>query len=248
MCGRFYATRPPAALASLFRVTGPVPNHPPSWNVAPTQSALVVRRNPETGERHLDPLHWGLVPRWAKDTKAAAQAMNARSETVAEKPTFREAFRKRRCLVPIDGFYEWRALPPGPKPRKQAYAISPVADEPMVLAGLWEGWRSPEGEILRSFTILTRAADGWLAELHPRTPVILPPEAWPGWLGEIEADPMRLIDMPSPPLRAWPIGPRVGAVRENDADLLRAIPDPAPGVLDLGSPSPRDGGEDTTMS
>jgi len=227
MCGRFYATRPPAALAVLFNATGPIPNHPPSWNVAPTDSTLVVRRNPENGERHLGTLRWGLVPHWATDAKGAAQRINARSETAAEKPMFRDAFRRRRCLVPVDGFYEWQVTGNGPKPQRQAYAIAPAEDVPMVFAGLWESWRDPAGDVLRTFTILTRAASGPLSRLHARTPVMLPSDAWAGWLGEVEAEPSDLLALPTPELRIWRIGGRVGSVRENDEDLLAPLPDPA---------------------
>ena len=122
MCGRYVQTMPAEVLRQLFHIDGALPNLAPSWNVAPTQSAPVVRRHPETGERHLDLLRWGLLPRWVRDPKGARQPINARAETVASSPMFRAAYAKRRCLVPADAFYEWKAQPGS---GKQSMAIAP---------------------------------------------------------------------------------------------------------------------------
>ena len=146
MCGRYFQQRGTAELARYFETVNPLPNTAPSFNRAPTQDALVIRRHPESGARHLDPLRWGLVPRWAKDASGAARMINARSETLAEKPAFREAFGKRRCLVTADGFFEWRQEGRD----KQPFAVALADGAPMALAGLWEGWRAPDGSILRS--------------------------------------------------------------------------------------------------
>ncbi|WP_135467875.1 SOS response-associated peptidase [Crenalkalicoccus roseus] len=236
MCGRYALYRSPAALARHFGTANPVPNHPPSWNVAPTQDALVVRRHPETGLRHLGPLRWGLVPRWARDASGAARMINARAETVATLPAFRDAFRRRRCLVPADAFYEWRAAAPGAP--KQPFAVAAADGAPLALAGLWEGWRSPKGEVLRSFCIVTTAANKRLRPLHPRMPVMLPRAAWPAWLGEEEAEEaaLRALLAPdaAPPLDLWPVSPRVGRVAENDAGLLER--DPAGAAPPPGDP------------
>jgi len=221
MCGRVRQHRPPGEFAdwSEARVI-PLPNRPPTWNLAPTQDALVVRRHPETGERRLDTLRWGLVPRWAKDTKGAARLINARSETVATAPAFRDAFRKRRVIVPADGYYEWRAGPDG----KQPYTVAMRDGTPMGLAGLWDAWRGPGGEVLRTFTILTGAPNAKLAALHDRMPVILPRDAWPAWLGEVPAEADGLLALlrpcPSEWLAAWPVSRRVGKVSEDDAALI----------------------------
>lgn len=238
MCGRYRLHSAPGVLAdwSETRLV-PLPNVPPRWNIAPTQQSLVIRRHPETGERHLDPLRWGLVPHWAKDTSGAARLINARSETVATTPSCRDAFRKRRCLVPADGFYEWRAV--AGASRKQPYAIARPSGEPMAFAGLWEGWRDPaSGEVLRTFTILTTDANRYLAPLHHRMPVILSRDAWRPWLGDDAATPEDLLALlrPSPEdaLIAWPIAPRVGNVREDDAGLIERLP----GVEDLPPPAP----------
>lgn len=216
----------------------PVPNHPPSWNLAPTQDGLVVRRHPETGARHLDALRWGLVPRWAKDPSVGSRMINARAESLSDKPAFRDAFRRRRCLVPIDGFYEWRAE--SPKSPKQPYAVALRSGEPMALAGLWEGWRGPGGEVLRTYTVVTGEANPKLAALHHRMPVILPREAWPLWLGEEgeagdEGAPLDLLrPCPDAWLAVWPVSTRVNKVGENDAALLArdAAADAPPGLDD----------------
>jgi putative SOS response-associated peptidase YedK len=224
MCGRFFLQRDPAGLARYFETDNPTPNHAASWNVAPTQESLVVRRHPQSGARHLDVLRWGLVPRWAKDATGAARLMNARSDGVADKPSFRDAFAKRRCLVPMDGFYEWRSEGRA----KQPFAVALRSGEPMAVAGLWEGWKQPDGTWLRSFTVITTEANARQALVHPRMPAILPREAWPAWLGEREADRDALLALlrPCPPeaLAFWPIGARVGRFAENDAGLLARDP------------------------
>jgi putative SOS response-associated peptidase YedK len=236
MCGRYFLTRPPAALARLFRTIDPVPNHPARFNVAPTQTSLVVRRNPETGARHLDVLRWGLVPLWAKDAAIGSRMINARSESLAEKPAYRDAYAKRRCLVPIDGFYEWAPVLgdglPGEK-RKQPYAVAMESGAPMVLAGLWERWRAPDQSIMRTFTVVTCPATPRLVPLHDRMPVVLPPEAWPLWLGEVEGDAASVLrPMGGEAFRVWPVSTRVNAVREDDEGLLARDPavTPLPGL------------------
>jgi len=233
MCGRFVQTSAPEALRRLFATTNPLPNHAPSWNVAPTQDSLVVRFNPETRARQLDLLRWGLVPIWAKDARIASQLINARAETLASKPAFRDAYAKRRCLVPIDAFYEWRVQPGGKG--KQPYAVAMADGSPMVLAGLWERWRAPDAAILRSFTVVTTDANDLLRPLHDRMPVVLGAEAWAAWLGETEAavgdgagggPALAELLRPAPDgwFKVWPVSTRVNAVRNNDAALLD--PDP----------------------
>jgi putative SOS response-associated peptidase YedK len=228
MCGRYFQARGSGDIARYFGTTNAVPNLIPSFNKAPTQEGLVVRRHPGTGARHLDVLRWGLVPRWAKDATGAARMMNARGESVAEKPAFRDAFAKRRCLVPMDGFYEWRTEGKA----KQPFACSLKAGEPMACAGLWEGWKQPDGDWLRTYSIITCAAAGRQALLHERMPVILPREAWDDWLeGD---DPTALLKPAEDSLLAfWPVPARVGRVAENDAGLI--VRDPlavAPAGLD----------------
>lgn len=258
MCGRFFLQRDPAGLARYFETVNPLPNHPASWNIAPTQTSLVVRRHPESGARHLDPLRWGLVPRWAGDAKDAAKLMNARAETLAEKPSFRDAFAKRRCLVPMDGFYEWRRAPDDRRAEvpeglnrsrqtkdeaggRQAYAVALASGEPMAVAGLWEGWKSPEGEWLKTFTVITTNANAKQALVHHRMPVILPPETWDAWLGAEAAEPAELQELllpcPDDELAIWPVDNRVGRVAENDARLLARDPRAQP-PPELDDPPP----------
>ena len=224
MCGRYFQQRGAGYVARYFETLNPIPNTPPSWNRAPTQEALVVRRHPETGARHLDALRWGLVPRWASDPSVGSKMINARSEGIADKPSFREAFRRRRCLVTADGFYEWRTEGKA----KQAFAIALAGGEPMALAGLWEGWRAPDGGILRTCTIVTGEANAKLAAMHHRMPMILPREAWPAWLGEEPAEPEALLALLRPLAPeltlAWPVTSRVNKVAENDPDLLLRDP------------------------
>jgi putative SOS response-associated peptidase YedK len=201
MCGRYAAFLPAEAVARLFHACNPLPNVRASWNVAPTQEAMGVRRHPETGERHLDLLKWGLLPSWTKDPTKAQRPINCRSETIATSGLFRGAFKARRCIVPADAFYEWKATETG----KQPYAIARVDGQPMAFAGLWEGFRWPDDAITRSFTIATTTPNADMASLHDRMPVILEPEDWSVWLGEAEGDPAALLH-PSPDgtLRTWP--------------------------------------------
>jgi putative SOS response-associated peptidase YedK len=223
MCGRYRQARDPREVAEFFGTVNPLPNTPPSWNIVPTQDALVVRRHPETGARHLDALRWGLVPHWATDLSVGARMINARAETLAERPGFRDAFaRRRRCLVLPDGFYKWRKGD-GPKAPKQPYTVALKDGSPMALAGLWEGWRGPGGEVVRTFTIITTNANDKLRALHDRMPVSLPRNAWRAWLGEEppEADDLLALlrPYPSSDLVAWPVPRRVGRVAEDDPGL-----------------------------
>src|SRR6266700_2458902 len=191
MCGRAKLETDVSEIRIAFRIPPeyPTPNFPPSWNVAPTDNLPIVRHDPKTGSRTLDLMRWGLVPYWAKDIKIGFSTINAMAETVDAKPVFREAFARRRCIVPVDNFYEWKKL--GPK-EKQPYAIALADRSRMALAGLWEMWRSPSKETVRSFTIVTTTPNQLCGELHNRMPVILPPEAWSIWLGEEPVEPGRL--------------------------------------------------------
>jgi putative SOS response-associated peptidase YedK len=220
MCGRYASSQPPEFIARLFRTVNALPNLAPNWNVAPTQDAMVVRRHPETGERHLDALQWGLVPYWMKDPAHARHPINARAETVATSGMFRGAFAQRRALVPADAFYEWKATETG----KQPYAIARQDGQPMAFAGLWEAFRSQDGTILRTFAIITTNANTEMATLHDRMPVVLDPADWSVWLGEADGRPAELL-RPAPDgiLHTWPVSRRVNAVKNNDAELLTPL-------------------------
>ena len=217
MCGRFASSLPPDEMRRVFKTLGETPNHPPSWNVAPSQSALVVRRHPETGERRLDVLRWGLVPSFIKDLKAARKPINARSETAATTDLFRSAMTSRRCLVPVNAFYEWRDQADG----KQPFAFARRDGEQLALAGIWEGWRGPDNEILRTFAILTTAANATMAPIHNRMPVILEPVDWMRWLGEVAGDVGSLLRPAADDvLWSWPVSRRANSPRHDGADLL----------------------------
>ena len=184
----------------------------------------MVRRHPETGKRRLDALRWGLVPHFTKDLKACKQPINARSETIGS-GMFRGALAARRCLVPADAFYEWKAVTDG----KQPYAIARTDGAPLAFAGLWEGWRDPAGEVLRTFTIATTAANDDMAGLHARMPVILEPGNWPVWLGEEVGEPAELLRPATPgTVRLWPVSRAVNSVRNNGPELLAPMADPGP--------------------
>ncbi len=223
MCGRYSITTAPEAMRRLFNFVGPLPNLRPRYNVAPTQDLPVVRYNPEARQRSLDLLRWGLIPRWAKDPSIGAKLINARADGVATKPSFRDAFRKRRCLIPSDAFYEWAK---NTKP-KQPYAIRLKGRELFALAGLWEGWRNVEGDWLRTFTIITTDANELVAPIHNRMPVILDPSNYAVWLGEVLADDGQLLALlkpfPASKMEAHRVGLGVNRVANDDASLLEPV-------------------------
>jgi putative SOS response-associated peptidase YedK len=195
------------------------------YNAAPTQDLPVVIRDRETGERRLEALRWGLIPFWAKDAKIGFSTINAKAETVATRPAFRDAFKSGRCLVPADGFYEWKKLD---ATTKQPYRIVMADGSPMAFAGLWERWRDPaSGETVRSFTIVTTAPNALCARIHNRMPVIIDPADFPAWLGETTATPDELQALlrpyPAERMEAHMIGPRIGNVKNDDAELVERL-------------------------
>lgn len=227
MCGRFVSASPPDELANYFGTQLPDQELEPNFNVAPTREIYVVRAR--DGHRQLSSLRWGLVPFWAKDRKIGSKMINARSETVLDKPAYRRAIRRRRCLIPADGFYEWAKVA-GHK-KKQPYYIHRTDGEPIVFAGVWERWSPPvgaddeleEGETLETCTILTCAPNETMAAIHNRMPVLLPPSAWDDWLADTED--MSVIEelmVPAPDglLTLRPVGLAVNSVRNNGPELL----------------------------
>jgi len=193
MCGRFLLTRP-SQVPTLFQV----PDNStlfPRYNIAPTQPVAVVRAAAEGGERECVLLRWGLIPSWAAGARAGQGLLNACSETAAEKPSFRAAFRSRRCLVPADGFYEWQR---GQR-RSQPYAVRLKDERPFAVAGLWERWLAPDGRPLETVALLTTAANELFRPIHPRMPVILPAEHYQAWLDPELSNVGRL-----PPLLPYP--------------------------------------------
>jgi putative SOS response-associated peptidase YedK len=220
MCGRYRRTTSEEELARRYHIAIPPERDLPiSWNIAPTQDVLAILFNPETNQRTLDPLRWGLIPNWAKDPKIAYKTINARVETVDTAPSFRQAFKKRRCLIPVDSFYEWKKVLGGKIP----YAIGMKDDSPFVFAGLWEGWKDPAtNEWLRTCTIITGEPNEFVREIHTRMPVILPEEQHDAWLSG-EAGKEILIPFPADRMKAWPISPRVNSPKNNDADIIAPI-------------------------
>jgi putative SOS response-associated peptidase YedK len=218
MCGRYASSRKPDDLVGYFEVQDPPEEVlPPSWNVAPTDPVYAVVQR-ET--RQLRVLRWGLVPSWAKDPKVGARFINARRETVATTNAFRVAYAKRRCLLPADGYYEWKPEGAG----KQPYFLTSTSGEPLAMAGLFEHWKRPDGSWLSTCTVLTTSAPDELGEIHDRTPLLVPKELWPVWLDPELADPDALL-VPGTPgvLDAWPVAPDVGNVRNNGPHLIEPV-------------------------
>ena len=241
MCGRYTLTTPLEALRHLFDFAES-PNLEPRYNIAPTQSVPVVRAG--AGRRSLGMMRWGLVPGWAKDISIASRMINARGETVADKPAFREAFRSRRCLVPADGYYEWRKE----DGRRQPYRVTRRDGVPMAFAGLWERWKArgdsggenpvSAGDLVETFSIVTTAASESVGTLHDRMPVVIEPDDFETWLttsGE-ELEPLRTLLRPAAiSFAITRVSMHVNAVRHDDPQCIapeeaRAA-DAAPGEL-----------------
>ncbi|MFO0998164.1 MAG: SOS response-associated peptidase [Alphaproteobacteria bacterium] len=229
MCGRYSITTPVDALQKLFDFADPAPSLAPRYNLAPGQDAPVLRLDSTlpTPRRRLVMLRWGLVPAWAKDARAGDGMINARGETVDERPTFRAAFQKRRCLVLADGFYEWQ----GAAGRRVPYRIEFEGRRPFAMAGLWESWTGPEGVALETFAIVTTDANRALAPIHHRMPVIVPPWAQPAWLGEEAADAAHLKALLRPyeedDMIAYQISPRINKAAVDDPSVLERHQDMA---------------------
>lgn len=217
MCGRYASYTPPDAIRQFVRASNVAPNFAPSWNLAPTQAGLVVRCHPETAERHLDALAWGLIPHRPNGPKPAHRPINARAETLAKIAMFRGA---RRCLVAADAFYEWRRT----KAVTVPYAIARQDGEPLMLAGLWDACEGQDGEILRTYAIITTAANAMMTPIHNRMPVILERDAWPVWLGEAAGDHLAALRPAGEAvLRAVAVSRAVNSVRNNGAELLDPV-------------------------
>ena len=227
MCGRFTQLRSWRELHELMDLIGAPLNLRPRYNVAPSQDVAVARATEEG--RTLAMLRWGLIPSWAKDHSIGHKLINARSETAAQKPSFRSAFRHRRCLIPADGFYEWRRS----GGTRQPWLFGLRDSAPMMFAGLWERWTVPEGAALtgplaerspgdavETCTILTTAANGTVAPVHGRMPVILPPDDWDAWLagGEVPLDPC-----PADAMTAWPVSTHVNRPANDDPRCIEPV-------------------------
>ena len=222
MCGRVIQSSEPLRLAivdGLDVSDSRMGNVRPRYNAAPSQELLVIRENYETGERFLDLIKWGLIPYWCKDRKGGRKPINAKAETIAKLPMFRNAYAQRRCIVPVDGFFEWRAIK-GAR-AKQPYAIAMKDGSPFGLAGIWENWRNPDtDEWERTFAIITVPSNELVGQIHDRMPAILKPDSYERWLGP-EPDPRDLlITYPSGPMTMWLISTRVNSPANDDPSLL----------------------------
>lgn len=220
MCGRYTLTKP-ELLPDLFEISEV--NFPPRFNIAPTQPAPVVRLD-TAGDREGAVMRWGLIPHWMKEPPTGTQLINARAESLTEKPAFRDALRRRRCLVPADGFYEWRST----NGRKRPYYVRPRGLPMLAFAGLWETFRPSEDEEIESFTIITCPANELVRPIHPRMPVILTPDDYDLWLHE-GAHPeirQRLLS-PCPPelLEAFPVSLRVNNPRNDSPECIQPAPE-----------------------
>ncbi|MCZ6748683.1 MAG: SOS response-associated peptidase [SAR324 cluster bacterium] len=219
MCARYSLIASAEDLVAWFKLRKEL-ELAPRYNIAPTQPVGVVRQEPEGGGRRFDLMHWGLIPNWAKDASFAWRTINARSETAAEKPSFRAAFRRRRCLVPVSGYYEWQKTG-GPK---QPYFIRMGDGGVFAFAGLWESWSSPEGSEIDSCTILTMAPNERMAAIHDRMPVILPPERYDAWLDTGQTHSAPALDLirsiPEEALTAIPVTPHVNNPRHEGPECI----------------------------
>ena len=216
MCGRFALSEIPRSLLQMYGLSTPMMT--PRYNVAPTQPVPVVIK--EAGKVLVQNMVWGLVPYWAKDRKIGARSINARAETVAEKPTFREPFKRRRCLVPASGFYEWKKGPG--TSRTPYYFVAADVERPLVFAGLWDEWKGGD-ESVRSFTIITISADQQMAAFHDRMPVMLAPEQWDPWLStDAPANPS-LLTGGTVPLEFWPVDSYVNKAGNEGAQCIESL-------------------------
>jgi putative SOS response-associated peptidase YedK len=223
MCGRFTLFEPDQVLAREFGVSD-FPPRSPRYNIAPSQPIAAVRATPSGSGREIALLRWGLIPSWSKDPAAGNRLINARAETAREKPSFRNAFRRHRCLIPTSGFYEWQRQERG----KQPYFIRMRNGHPFAFAGLWDRWESPDEGAVETCTILTTAANDVLAPIHDRMPAIVPPREYDRWLDPSLKDPDALAPLlvPFPPeeMLAFPVSPRVNAPSTDDEGCIAPLP------------------------
>ena len=216
MCGRFNLTTPTEGLRALFGFDE-LPNLPPRYNIAPTQEVAAVRLSGAARRPAFALLRWGLIPAWAKDASIGSRMINARAETAAEKPAFRDAFRRRRCLIPATGFYEWEKRSDG---SRQPWHITLEGGVPFAFAGLWDHWSAPDGSEVESCTIVTTGAAASIASIHERMPVILDAPDHSVWLAGTPEEAADLLHPYSGALRSYTVGSRVNSVRNDDASLV----------------------------
>ena len=225
MCGRFALYSDPFTLARRFEAEA-LPELRPRYNIAPTQNIPIVCE--EGDKRRFAMARWGLIPHWAKDMKIGYHTINARAETVASKPAFRNAFKHRRALIPADGYFEWQVVPDSKT--KQPWFITLRDRGPMAFAGLWERWRSPEAEELESCTIIVTDANEIMRPIHDRMPVILAPEDWDVWFEADAKDAGGLQGLlkpyPAEDMAVWPVSTKVNSPRNDSVECLEFMNSP----------------------
>ena len=227
MCGRIVQSKNLKNLQPILNFQeNPEITFSPRYNIAPTANIVAVRQG-EQG-REVSQFHWGIIPMWAKDRNFSTQTFNARSETLSEKPSFREAFKSRRCLIPVDGFYEWQQSPSSKN--KVPFYFQKPTDEPIVFAGLWEFWRdakNPEAPAIESCAIVTTEANSFMKTYHHRMPVMLSSEEWQAWLEPTQTDTLSLAEMLKPKediaITAHPVSSAVGNTRNDSPDMTKEI-------------------------
>jgi len=222
MCGRFTQERATSELAEIFGAEDRIDAPGGRFNIAPTDPAAVVVQRED--HRAITAFRWGLIPNWSETPKTGNKLFNARAETIDRTPAFRYAFGKRRCLVPVDRFYEWQRT----DSTRTAYAVAGTDGKPLALAGLWAGWKDPDtGEVIRSFTIVTTGPNAIMRPIHNRMPVVIPESAWDRWLDPTLADPAELKGLLRPAdddwLDAYLVSTRVNNVRNDGPDLIEPI-------------------------
>ena len=242
MCGRYAQSADMRELMEQFEVTGASPSQslPANWNIAPTNPIYIVRADQlDAGKTELTTLSWGLVAPWLTNINEArasqSRAINARSESIHEKPTFRSAFKSTRCLIPAEGYYEW-ATALGSYSPKQPFYIQAKDSTQLPIAGIWSSWRAPTGEIINSASIITQEAQSHLAEIHSRMPVFMPRDRWQEWLNPQNNDVEHIkslmqVDSPTSNLKAVPVSRDVNAVANNGKKLTAEIALGAPETL-----------------
>ncbi|GMR08667.1 MAG: SOS response-associated peptidase [Gammaproteobacteria bacterium] len=222
MCGRFTLSSSAEVLEEYFELDSAPQGLMPRYNIAPAQAVAIIRQVEGLG-RHMDSVRWGLIPSWSKEAAIGHHLINARAETVAEKPSFRAAFKRRRCLVPADGFYEWKPV----HGRKQPYWIGLQDRPPLGLAGLWEHWEDPDsGEHIETCAIITTQANRQMRDIHPRMPVILPKSAYTAWLAvDSPADVLHdlLLPYPEPTLISYPVSRSLNNPQNDTQELLLPV-------------------------
>jgi putative SOS response-associated peptidase YedK len=216
MCGRYKLSRRKQVVEEYFDATSDEPDWNPRYNVAPTQSVPVIRQHPKEPIRELSLMRWGLIPSWSRDSSGAARMINARAETAATKPAFRDALKSRRCLIPADGFYEWSRM----EKTKQPYCFEVGEGEVFAFAGIWDRWRNPNGDSVDTCSILTTTPNAVTAAVHDRMPVILDPDGYELWLDPGMTNVAAASDLLKPcdarRMRSYPVSSRINHVANDD--------------------------------